>query len=149
MVIIMLDIGYEISNRRLFVSTYENKTDESLDIYSKQVAIEQVGTVSEEDIQRRTKEVAEFGSTYGFEITEDLMHKALSRYNNFGSYSDIVAKAIKDITSFVRTAEALKRFILNKSKDKIGDGWQCLCEEQCLALELLCCMAYKDYSVAH
>ena len=134
MVIIMLDIGYEISNRRLFVYTYENKTDESLDIYSKQVAIEQV---------------AEFGSTYGFEITEDLMHKALSRYNNFGSYSDIVAKAIKDITSFVRTAEALKRFILNKSKGKIGDGWQCLCEEQRLALELLCCMAYKDYSVAH
>ena len=134
MVIIMLDIGYEISNRRLFVSTYENKTDESLDIYSKQVAI---------------KQVAEFGSTYGFEITEDLMHKALSRYNNFGSYSDIVARAIKDITSFVRTAEALKRFILNKSKGKIGDGWQCLCEEQRLALELLCCMAYKDYSVAH
>ena len=134
MVIIMLDIGYEISNRRLFVSTYENKTDESLDIYSKQVAIEQV---------------AEFGSTYGFEITEDLMHKALSRYNNFGSYSDIVARAIKDITSFVRTAEALKRFILNKSKGKIDDGWQCLCEEQRLALELLCCMAYKDYSVAH
>ena len=134
MVIIMLDIGYEISNRRLFVSTYEIKTDESLDIYSKQVAIEQV---------------AEFGSTYGFEITEDLMHKALSRYNNFGSYSDIVARAIKDITSFVRTAEALKRFILNKSKGKIGDGWQCLCEEQRLALELLCCMAYKDYSVAH
>ena len=134
MVIIMLDIGYEISNRRLFVSTYENKTDESLDIYSKQVAIEQV---------------AEFGSTYGFEITEDLMHKALSRYNNFGSYSDIVARAIKDITSFVRTAEALKRFILNKSKGKIGDGWQYLCEEQRLVLELLCCMAYKDYSVAH
>ena len=134
MVIIMLDIGYEISNRRLFVSTYENKTDESLDIYSKQVAIEQV---------------TEFGSTYGFEITEDLMHKALSRYNNFGSCSDIVARAIKDITSFVRTAEALKRFILNKSKGKIGDGWQCLCEEQRLALELLCCMACKDYSVAH
>lgn len=148
MVIIMLDIGYEINNRRLFAS-YDDKTDESLDIYSKQVAIEQVGVVSEEEIQRRTKEVAEFGSTYGFEITEDLLYKALSRYNNFGSYSNIVAKAIKDITSFVRTAEALKRFILNKSKSKIGDGWQCLCEEQRLALELLCCMAYKDYSVAH
>lgn len=145
MVIIMLDIGYEINNRRLFVS-YDDKTDEGLDIYSKQVAIEQVGTVSEEEIQRRTKEVAEFGSTYGFEITEDLLYKALSRYN-FGSYSNIVAKAIKDITSFVRTAEALKKFILNKSKSKIGDGWQCLCEEQRLALELLCCMAYKDYSV--
>ena len=148
MVIIMLDIGYEINNRRLFVS-YEDNTDEGLYIYSKQVAIEQVGAVSEEDIQRRTKEVEEFGSIYGFEITEDLLYKALSRYNNFGSYSNIVAKAIKDITSFVRTAEALKRFILNKSKSKIGDGWQCLCEEQRLALELLCCMAYKDYSVAH
>lgn len=147
MVIIMLDIGYEINNRRLFVS-YDDKTDEGLDIYSKQVAIEQVGTVSEEEIQRRTKEVAEFGSIYGFEITEDLLYKAFSRYN-FGSYSDIVAKAIKDITSFMKTAEALKRFILNKSKSKIGDGWQCLCEEQRLALELLCCMAYKDYSVTH
>ena len=147
MVIIMLDIDYEINNRRLFVS-YEDKTDEGLDIYSKQVAIEQVGTVSKEEIQRRTKEVAEFGSIYGFEITEDLLYKAMIRYNNFGSYSNIVAKAIKDITSFMRTAEALKRFILNKSKGKIGDGWQCLCEEQRLALELLCCMAYKDYSVA-
>ena len=149
MVIFMLDIGYEINNRRLFVS-YEDKTDEGLDIYSKQVAMELVGgTTSKEEIQRRTKEVAEFGSIYGFEITEDLMYKALSRYNNFGSYSDIVAKAIKDITSFVKTAEALKRFILNKSKSKISDGWQCLCEEQRLALELLCCMAYKDYSIAH
>lgn len=145
MVIIMLDIG-EINNRRLFVS-YDDKTDEGLDIYSKQVAMERVGTASKEEIQRRTKEVAEFGSIYGFEITEDLLYKALNRYN-FGSYSNIVAKAIKDITSFVRTAEALKRFILNKSKSKIGDGWQCLCEEQRLALELLCCMAYKDYSVA-
>ena len=148
MVIIMLDIGYEISNRRLFVS-YEDKTDEGLDICSKQVAIERVGTASQEEIQRRTKEVAEFGSTYGFEITEDLLYKALIRYNNFGSYSNIVVKAIKDITSFMRTAEALKKFILNKSKGKIGNGWQCLCEEQRLALELLCCMAYKDYSVAH
>ena len=145
MVIIMLDIG-EINNRRLFVS-YDDKTDEGLDIYSKQVAMERVGTASKEEIQRRTKEVAEFGSIYGFEITEDLLYKALNRYN-FGSYSNIVAKAIKDITSFVRTAEALKRFILNKSKSKIGDGWQCLCEEQRLALELLCCMAYKDYSVS-
>lgn len=142
MVIIMLDIN----NRRLFVS-YEDKTDDGLDIYSKQVAMELVGTASKEEIQRRAKEVAEFGSIYGFdEITEDLLHKALSRYN-FGSYSDIVTKAIKDNTSFMRTAEALKRFILNKSKSKIGDGWQCLCEEQRLALELLCCMAYKDYSV--
>ena len=148
MVIIMLDIDYEINNRRLFVS-YEDKTDEGLDIYSKQVAIEQVGTVSKEEIQRRTKEVAEFGSIYGFEITEDLLYKAMIRYNNFGSYSNIVAKAIKDITSFMRTAEALKIFIINKSKGKIADGWQCLCEEQRLALELLCCMAYKDYSVAH
>ena len=146
--IIMLDIGYEINNRRLFVSTYKDKTDGDLDVCSKQVAIERVGTASEEEVQRRTKEVAEFGSTYGFEITEDLLYKALSRYNNFGSYSNIVAKAIKDITSFVRTAEALKSFILNKSKGKIGNGWQCLCEEQRLALELLCCMAYKDYSVA-
>ena len=46
MVIIMLDIGYEINNRRLFVS-YEDNTDEGLYIYSKQVAIEQVGAVSE------------------------------------------------------------------------------------------------------
>ena len=148
MVIIMLGIGYGISNRRLFVSTYEDKVDEGLDIHFKRASMERAEAARKEELQKRTKEVAEFGSTYGFEITEDLMDKALSRYN-FGGYSDIVAKAMKDITSYTKTAEALKRFILDKSKNEIGDGWQCLCKEQSLARDLLCCIAYKNYAVAH
>lgn len=148
MVIIMLGIDYGISNHRLYVSTYEDKVDEGLDIHSKRAAMERAEAARKEALQKRTKEVAEFGSTYGFEITEDLMDKALSRYN-IGGYSNIVAKAMKDITSYVKTAKALERFVLDKSKNQIGDGWQCLCKEQNLARDLLCCMAYKDYAVAH
>ena len=145
MVIIMLGIGYGISNRRLFVSTYEDKVDEGLDIHSKRAAMERAEAVRKEMLQKRTKKVAEFAETYGIEVTEDLLDKALCRYN-VGGYSDIVAKAMKDITSLKATAKALEKFILDKSKNEFGDGWQCLCEEQNNARDLLCIMAYNDYA---
>jgi hypothetical protein len=155
MVIIMLGVSY--SNPRLYVSYRECKIDEGLDVFNRKEYEEQAKRNAErfeKEIETRTLEAAKvdkevFGRSGGLSI--EIMRKALNSTGARGGYSDIVRRAMEKIEKLAKEdeeyeetlaeAKTLQGFILDKTLNEFGDGWQCLSKKQSAARDLLCYLA--------
>lgn len=160
MVVIMLGI-YGVNNRRLFVSTYEDRVDEGLDIYTKrkkeyEEQAKKLAELRAQEIIKRADKATKISKDllgYKYKLTGGLscevMEEALNKFC-YGSYPEIVSRAMKAIEKkaiadnydgVLIDARKLAKFVMNTDLNEVGDGWKCLSDEQSAARDLLCYMA--------
>ena len=140
MVIIMIGIS-ACKPSRLYISRYECKIDEGLDVYNRKKAEEErkeAEKIRKDWINEKFEQLKKFASSKGFTINIDVDKFEAIKDHHYDCYP-IEMKRIPD-----EFYPELKSFVMDKSLNEKGDGWSCLSDDQSLTRDLILVLYYGE-----